>query len=395
MFGIIISFIAGIAAGTFTGLIPGIHINLIAISVLSFSLLSNLSPINLITFIIAMATTHTFLDFIPSIFLGAPDEDTCLGILPGHQFLIKGLGYHAIKLTLIGSSIATASLILIIPFFILALPKLYPLIERMMGFLLIWAAIFLVSNEKSKMKSVLIFLLAGFLGFSTFNLNLSQPLLPMLTGLFGASTIIQSIKNESSVPEQNLGKMTLDKKEIIKPTLATIIISPICSLLPGLGASQAAVISSKIFKKSSQEQFLILLGSINTLVMSTSFITLYLFQKTRTGAAAAISQIIQISPEILVTIITIIILSTIISIPLALLISRTIAKHIHKIPYKMISIGILTFLVLVTFHFTGFLGLLVLGVSTGLGITCTQLGTKKGLLMGSILIPTIIFYLPF
>ena len=87
---IILAFFLGILAGTFTGLIPGIHINLVAIILLSFSafLLTYFSPIILVVFIVAMAITHTFIDYLPSIFLGAPDEDTVLSILPGHEMLI-------------------------------------------------------------------------------------------------------------------------------------------------------------------------------------------------------------------------------------------------------------------------------------------------------------------
>jgi putative membrane protein len=73
-----------------------------------------------------MSITHTFIDFIPSIFLGAPDEDTGLSTLPGHEFLLKGQGYYAVKLTVIGSAIAIISLTFLIPFFILVVPKIYP-----------------------------------------------------------------------------------------------------------------------------------------------------------------------------------------------------------------------------------------------------------------------------
>ena len=107
------------SAGTFTGLIPGIHINLVAVFILSLTFISKFQPITLIVFITAMAITHTFIDFIPSIFIGAPDEDTALSTLPGHKLLMTGQGHQAIKLTLIGSSIAIASLIFIIPIFII------------------------------------------------------------------------------------------------------------------------------------------------------------------------------------------------------------------------------------------------------------------------------------
>ncbi|MDH3353061.1 MAG: tripartite tricarboxylate transporter permease [Nanoarchaeota archaeon] len=392
----IVILILGIMAGTFTGLTPGIHTNLIAILILPLALKSKLPDMVGLVFIVAMATTHTFVDFIPAIFLGAPDEDTGLGVLPGHEFLLMGQGHRALKLTLLGSMIATISLMFIAPIFILFVPKIYPLIQRMMAFFLIWMSVLLIySEDESKIKAFLVFILAGFLGISTLNLNLNQPLLPLLTGLFGTSTIIHSIKSRTKIPEQKIEKLHLYKKDLIKPTLATILISPICSFFPGLGSSQAAIIGSRAAGKLNREQFLILMGSINTLVLSTSFITLFLFQKSRTGAAFAISQITNLTTIHLYVIIITIIVSAIIATPISIKISKNIAKNIHKIPYTKISFLILLFLIITITCFSGIFGLIILIVSTLLGLTCIEFQTRRSFLMGAILIPTIIYYLPF
>src|SRR3989344_2613407 len=95
---LVVALIVGILAGTFTGLFPGIHINLVSVFLVSASpaLLQYTSPISLAVFITSMAITHSFLDFIPSIFLGAPDEDSFLSILPGHELLKKGGGHEAV-----------------------------------------------------------------------------------------------------------------------------------------------------------------------------------------------------------------------------------------------------------------------------------------------------------
>jgi putative membrane protein len=396
MITLILPLLLGIFAGTITGLIPGIHINLVAIFLLSLAITTQLQPITLIIFIAAMAIAHTFLDFIPAIFLGAPDEDTGLGILPGHELLLFGRGHHALKLTLLGSIIATVSLFLIIPTFMIIIPKIFPFLQQMMAFILIWATIFLVYSEKeSKTKAILILVLAGFLGLATLNLDIKQPLLPLLTGLFGTSTIIHSIKSKTIIPKQKIEKLNLPKKELIKPTIATILVSPICSFFPGLGSSQAAIIGSEITGKLNREQFLILLGSINTIVMAISFVTLFLVQKSRTGAAFALSQITQLSTTHLATILVTILLTTIISIPITLIISKLIAKNIHKIPYTKISTAILIFLIIIITSLTGILGLIILAVATTLGLTCIEFQTRRSFLMGAILIPTIIFYLPF
>ena len=101
---ILVALLIGTIAGIFTGLIPGIHINLVGAIIvsLSISILSNIPAVYLVVFIVSMSITHVFIDFIPSIFLGAPEDGTELSILPGHEMLKKGLGFQAVKLVSLG-----------------------------------------------------------------------------------------------------------------------------------------------------------------------------------------------------------------------------------------------------------------------------------------------------
>src|SRR3990172_13137024 len=98
---ILIFLLLGILAGTFTGLFPGIHINLIGTAIASgtISFLAGVDALYFAVFITSMSIAHVFLDFIPSIFLGAPEDGTELSVLPGHEMLKQGLGSEAVALT--------------------------------------------------------------------------------------------------------------------------------------------------------------------------------------------------------------------------------------------------------------------------------------------------------
>ena len=399
---IILSLFLGILFGIFTGLIPGIHINLITIIILglSASLLNLVSPLILIIFIVAMAITHTFIDYIPSIFLGAPDEDTILSILPGHQLLLKGHAYAGIILTLYGSLSALIIILFFVPIFIYLLPIVYPYVLRIMWIILILVSIYLIFTEKENTKrlwALIIFILAGFLGIASLNMNIKEPLLPLLTGLFGASNLLISIHQKTKIPKQKiipLKNIKLKRKSLVKSSLASIIAAPFTAFLPGLGASQAALIGREVTNIQDQREFLFLLGAINTIVMGLSFIALYSIQKTRTGAAVAVSKLINnLSINELFYIIITIIIAGIISFFVTIFISKLVAKNINKISYSKISVSILIILTILTIYFTGFLGLLIFITSTSLGITTIQLGIKRMHLMGALLIPTILFYL--
>ena len=165
---IIFFLLLGCTIGTFTGLVPGIHINLVGVILVSLSVstFSDMNPIYLIVFIVAMAMTHTFVDFIPSIFLGAPEDGTELSVLPGHEMLKKGLGYEAIMLTNYGSVVAIFIVLLVAIPSIFFLPKIYGLIEKIIPYVLISVSLFMIFSEKKKFSAFLVFVLCGFLDFS-------------------------------------------------------------------------------------------------------------------------------------------------------------------------------------------------------------------------------------
>ncbi len=395
----ILALFLGILAGTITGLFPGIHINLVAVFLLSISpkLLNYTSPLSLAVFIVAMAITHSFLDFIPSIFLGAPDEDSFLSILPGHELLKKGNGHEAVVLTLYGSITAVIIILIFIPIFIFILPKLHEAITSLIPFILIFASFYLIFTEKNFLASLLIFMLSGFLGLLTFALPVKEPLLPLLTGLFGSSALVISLKTSSSKLAKQIikpiKKIKLSKSEFLKSAIASAISAPLCSFLPGIGSGHAATIGSEIFKQSKRS-FLFLVGSINTIVIALSFIALYSITKTRSGAAVAIKEILNpFTLQNLTIIIATIFLSGILSFFIGIKLSKLAAKNISKLNYKKLSITTLSILLIVNLIFTNYLGILILISATSLGIFAISINSRRLNLMGCLLIPTIIFYL--
>ncbi len=381
--------VAGILVGTFTGLTPGIHINLISGILISLPLVG-LNPVYIVTFVVAMAITHTFLDFIPSVFLGCPDTDTELSVLPGHNFLKKSRGYEAIYLTNIGSFVAIIILIAILVPSIFIIKDLNSEITRIIPYLLIAVSLIVILTEKHKFKGLFVFFLTGLLGYSLSIFTINQPLLPLLTGLFGASNIIISIKNKTKIPPQEI---TRPKVNLKRPIAGAIISAPFCSFLPGVGAGQAAVIGNT-FVKNDQRQFLVLLGIVNTLVMGFSFISLYVLGKTRTGTASALKTLIgSVNLNYLILIIAVSLFTGIIAFKWTDTIARFFSKNFKKINYQIISYATLTILVTVVLLVSGPIGLAVLILSTLTGIYSISLGVKRTNMMGSLIIPTILYYL--
>ena len=165
---ILVFTLLGCLAGIITGLVPGIHVNNVAYMVLaSQSIIISMAiwafgwalpssyelMIIVCSLVIGNVITHTFLDFIPSVFLGAPEGETALSLLPGHRMMLAGRGYEAVKCSVIGSFGAVlGALALLIPMrLIIGSPiHAYEALAAWMHLLLLGISIFLIMTETAR-----------------------------------------------------------------------------------------------------------------------------------------------------------------------------------------------------------------------------------------------------
>ena len=383
----------GILAGTFTGLMPGIHINLIGTAIASgtISFLVGLDALYLVVFITSMSISHVFLDFIPSIFLGAPEDGTELSVLPGHEMLKKGQGFQAVHLASVGCLYGLfIFLILIFPLYFVSLA-----VKNLPGTIIALGLIAISFNmiilEKKKFLALLAFLLAGILGFIVLNMELKEPLLPLLTGLFGASGLFFSIKQKTKIGKQEtLGPVSIEKRKVL---LSSAIFSPLSLFLPALSSGQIAIIGNQ-FVKAGRKQFLFMLGSVTMLTMCLSFLGLFLISKTRTGSAAAVKSLLGVlNWKIFLLIVIVILLSGFLSFFIVNFFSKKFLVLLEKVNYSVISVATIAIIAVVTFLVSGLIGLFILGISTATGIYCISLGVKRTNMIGCLILPTIILYL--
>ena len=384
---------------TFTGLIPGIHVNLIALIVLTASpfLLQLTEPISLGVFIISLAITHSFLDSIPSIYLGAPDEAQALNVLPGHRLLHKGEGHNAIVYTLIGSLGCLLLGIVLFPVFIVSMEIIYPLVKGAIGYILALIMIFMIGKDKGKrLKSLVLFLMAGCLGLIVLVgiPNLKQPLFPLLSGLFGFSILLVSLLQKSKIPKQDTSRpLTITNKNLAKSVSAASGVGFIAAFLPGFGSSQAAIVATNIVGDIGDEGFLSLVGGINTANMLISIATAYVLNKARNGAILTVNKLLGgVGFQEMILFLGVALVVGGVATVLALNISKVFSKYIVKVKYEYIVWSIVGFITLLTFFFDGFIGLTILAAATGIGIMASSWGVGKNHLMGCLILPVILFF---
>jgi putative membrane protein len=389
-----LAILLGIAAGIFTGITPGIHINLIASIALALNF--HFDPLLLCIFIVAMSITHTFLDFIPSVFLGAPEDDgNALSVLPGHRLLMKGYGYGAVKLTLIGSMYGLLLAIAILPLYMLAVKSSFEIIKASVPFVILVVSLFLILKEDKKLVAASVFLLSGILGILTFNLKpLSQPLLPLFTSLFGLPLLFLSIKNKAKVKKQKIVEIKLKRKEKVRPLLAGLLASSLVSLYPAIGSGQAAIIGSEILGSLNTNEFLILVGSINTIVMLFSFVTAYAIGKARSGSAAAVAEILkEFSLDAVILFVIVAVAAGLLSFFICKAIAKIIAKKIYNINYTKLCLAVILFVLAVNIFVSGVWSVFVLVSGLFIGLITNISGIRKIHMMGSLVIPTLLFYI--
>jgi putative membrane protein len=394
---ILIAAILGMFTGIFTGITPGIHVNLVSTTLFALSpfLLQHTGALSLAVFIIALAVTHSFLDTIPSIYLGAPDDENALSVLPGQRMLLKGEAYMAVKITILGAYTGLIIAVCMIPFFILVANKIYPLLKPYLAYILIIIIGFMILREKQKLWSFILFMLAGSLGLLTFSIpNLKEPLFPLLSGLFGVSGLMLSFFENTKIPPQNITKrIDFEPKELVKVLSGSSIAVFLIQFFPGMGPAQGAVISNQIVRKIGDKGYLALVGAMGTMSVIFSLVTFYTLGKAKDGAIVIISKLTQIQlPSFLVLIATYVMAGSI-AVFLVLYFAKKFSKLIVKVNYRLLVISIVAFIVFMSIILNGPLGLIVLFTSTAIGLIAPLKNIGRNHAMGCLLLPVLVYLL--
>ncbi len=398
IFEIILALLLGLLTGIITGITPGLHVNLVSILVLSASpfLLQFTSPVVLGVYLISLAITHTFLDALPSIYLGAPDEAQALNVLPGHRLLLKGEGHNAITYTVIGALGSLVLGIMLLPIFIPAMTFLYPKLRGLVGVILAVVALWMITREKGKrLKCLAAFLLSGCLGLLVFAIpTFKQPLFPLLSGLFGLSLLVVSLNQNTKIPEQNFSQpLSISKTNATKAISTASGMGFIAAFLPGFSSSQVAIMGTNIVGDIGDEGFLTLVGGINTANMLISIATAYAIEKSRNGAIVVVDKLLAgIGWEEMVLFLGVALAAGGLAALLTLQLSKIFAGWIVKVNYQKLVLGIILFIVALTFYFDGLIGLLTLVTATALGLVTAFWQIGKNHLMGCLILPVVLYF---
>ena len=395
---LLLAFAIGVAIGCVAGLLPSVHPNNTIPLVLAAA--SFFDPLSAAVILITAGIINSFVAFVPSILIGAPDDAEALSVLPGHRMLLQGQGLEAIRLTALGGLGAIALGILLLPLLAFVIPPVYTAIRPHTHWLLAAAVIFLLfcePNAKKMASSVLIFGLAGVLGFVVLDVFvLENGLLPLLSGLFGAPTLIVALKEKLNLPESLNNEKPKEKTKLM-PGIATGAAAGILAgLLPGIGSSQAAMlVQGKDNSEKGMRKFLVALGGVSAADVLYSLFALWLIGNARSGIAVAIGQLIKVGVKEIAIFSIVGITAAVIGFWLTMGLAKVALKWLRRVNYQKLCASVLIMITSLVAIMSGVPGLVVFCAATGIGLLGGKLGVRRSWAMGCLIVPTMLYFAGF
>ena len=400
MLSLLLGTLAGVILGTLSGLIPGLHTNTFAaaISAASVPLALVFGADGICCLLISCMIVHTFLDAVPSTFIGVPDADTVLSVLPAHQLYLSGKGEEAVRLSALGSLWGFVYAIPLFAAFYFVLPMFQTEIDWAIGLVILTAAGLLIVFSKTPFWALLMFLVSGLLGvfsmrFSYFSFGVfgaGEVLLPLLTGLFGIPVLLHALRANPAYAEQSFSGIFVSKKETAVNTIKGTFAGAIVGWLPGFSSGTANALLA--FHRSGDYElnprgYLLSTSAANTANAVLGLAALYAVGRMRSGALAAVAEFPLPNIFMLLAAAG---ASAAAAYMLTVLFSKT-GKYIAKVNQKMLSTSVLTFLIILTAVFCGPFGLMILILSTAVGWIPAKLGIPRLYCMGAIMLPVMLF----
>ena len=397
MIEILLGTLIGVLLGTISGIIPGVHANTLAGVLLSLqvALLSFFGPLVLAGAMFAALITHTFVDSIPSTFLGIPDADTSLAVLPAHALCLEGNGEEAVRIAALGSACA---MVISVPLSIMCfflLPALQPYFDWWIGILLIATMGYMIVTSESPGWAFVLFCVSGILGiFSLYYAFLSWHalagssaiLMPLLTGLFGISVLLTA--SQGTMPDQHFRGIRMEERTIMKYSALGTVAGVAVGWLPGLSTASAnSVLASLIGYEKNRRTYILATSAANTSNAFIGLAALFALSRMRNGVMVAISEL----PLPTMGELTVIgILAACAAYGITVMLSRT-ASNFNGIDGGLLNHVVIAFIIVLCLLLTGPFGIFILILATALGLVPHLVNVPRVFCMGAIIAPVLLY----
>jgi putative membrane protein len=409
----------GILIGSALSILPGLHIYSIAalgiFLIVSFPSVDTLGMAMIFT---GLLVAYAIVNAITATFMGATDDSLRYSIFPSQKYLMAGRGYEASIIGGMGALGAMLLLLLLAPVAGYIFPIFRKLTTPHMPWILVGCVAYLLQTEwpkdwgsraktrfgrlkdgwSSLSAGWLVFFLSMMMGFILLNLPITSPekamqgmIMPAFSGFVAVPWVLTNAVAKFQVPPQNIkNTFYMSKKDWIRGTTAGFLGGMFSAYEPMISAGVGGLLAGHATVTSGDVQFMISGSAARFAYYVGAFFFLWVpfFHLIRKGLANITVTVFSPRSEseywLLVAVIA---FSAVIAFLFLLLFSRLISKIIPRYSYRKVSLGVLTVICLLVLFFSGWPGLVIMAIASGIGLTQIMFRTRWANIMVGFFFP--------
>jgi len=393
-----LAFVAGgIALGTASGLIPGLHANNMAFLLAGLAAAVPGPPLYVGMAMLAAGVAHTFLEIVPTLALGVPDPAMAVAALPGHRLVLEGRGPEALRLSVFGSGTA---ILLAAP---LSIPvtrtmvAAWPTIRAHLEVILLGVVAVLVATErgaKAKAAAAVAVAASALLGLATLDLSPSAPLAaggtltPLFAGLFGAPVLIEAI-GSGGIPPQDGPEVAASRRNAFGLAGLGTLAGAIVGYIPAVSSAVAATVALlAVPGRYGARGFVVVTSGVNTATTVFALFALVALGSPRTGVLVALEG--TAAPLSLPHLLSAVAIAGAAGAALVLAVGERYLDAVGRANATALSVTLLCGLAGLSYLFAGAVGVFAYLAATVVGSVPARFRARRANLMGVLIGPIVL-----
>ena len=376
-----------------------------------------LHPEFLVPFMISLTAAFAMVNTIPSVLLAAPDESAMFTVLPGQKYLMFGRGYEATMITGAGGLVGGCATVVAVG---MLAPRVLPVLQTVFQphtHWVLWTVIcFMLMSEwprggrlgqagwrmffdgwKTTGAGLLTFLLAGLLGFIVLysspvaTHSAFQNLMPAFVGLFTIPWLLLNLVSGVEIPPQRFDiALSPGRYRILQGAFAGSFGGGFAAFFPVVTGGVGGFLAGHATAVRDDRVFLASQGASKLIYYAGGFLLFFVpgLNLRRGGAAWMMNSMY--APHTYSDF-YMALAAFALSVAGAFLLlgpfARLTIRLIERVNYRRVSCVSLVFILLLVFYMTGWAGLFVLLVATGIGLLPVMLGSRRMNCLSVILLP--------
>lgn len=419
---ILLAGVTGTVIASLLALLPALHVyNVAGIFLLLIAEVARhvtVPDAAFVTFMMGLVVGYAMVNTIPSIFLGTPDEAAMFITLPGQKYLMQGRGYEASLLTGAGGLGGVVFLGLAAPLFPKILPAFQAIIAPHLFWLLALMLAFMVLSEWPKggdrgtprerfldawgslLAGIATLALSGLLGFILLYKPIVPPkfafqnIMPAFVGLYAVPWLVTNILSGTAIPRQNLSRsLDTDHFLMARGVAAGAGGGLIAAVFPIITGGMGGLIAGHATAQRDERLFIISQGASKMVYYVGAFLLLFVpgLGLTRGGLAWMVQSFYTPATfeDYWMVVATILVCGGL-SFLLLIILSRAMVWLVQRVNHRTLSVVTSVIVVGVVAAITSWPGILIMIVSTGIGMIPVFFHSRRMNCMGVLIVPVML-----